>query len=467
MNAPSADQLSSILADTQTSLNLVWTLLAAFLVMFMQAGFALLESGLTRAKNVAHTMGMNFLVYAIGALGYWAVGFALQMGGTRAPTTLGPDPRDVYEVSVTVLGESWGIFGAHGFFLDQPAPAVATLFIFQMVFMSTGITIPTGAMTERFRFVAFVVFSLLMSMWIYPVYANWVWGGGWLSQLGKQLGLGHGHLDFAGGSVVHMTGGLTALIGAKMLGPRHGKFTPAGEPVGIPGHSVVLTVLGTFVLAFGWFGFNAGSTLSAMDTRLSVVALNTLLASAAGAVTATLYVWHRFGRPDVTWMCNGMLAGLVAITGPCAFVSTHAALFIGAVAGLLVVAAALFIEGTLEIDDPVGAAAVHLANGTWGIVALGLFANGSYGDGLNGVPGPVRGAFYGDAGQLWASLIGIAANLVFVGCCSTFCLWLVDRVFNNRVSLHAELRGLDLPEMGIEGYAPEYRGALAARADGE
>lgn len=467
MNAPTADQVSEALTNTQTSLSLIWTLCAAFLVMFMQAGFALLESGLTRAKNVAHTMGMNFLVYPIGALGYWAVGFALQMGGSSAPASLGADPRPVSEISVTVLEKSWGIFGAHGFFLDQPTPAVATLFIFQMVFMSAAITIPTGAMTERWRFKAFAAFSLLMSMFVYPVYANWVWGGGWLSALGKQLGLGHGHLDFAGSSVVHMTGGLTALIGAKVLGPRHGKFTPAGEPVGIPGHSVVLTVLGTFVLAFGWFGFNAGSTLSAMDTRFSVVALNTLLASAAGAVTATFYVWHRFERPDVTWMCNGMLAGLVAITGPCAFVSTHAALLIGAVAGVLVVLAALFIEGTLKIDDPVGASAVHLANGTWGIVALGLFANGSYGDGANGVPGAVRGALYGDVGQLWASLIGIVANLGYVGSCSALCLWLVDRLFNNRVSLHAELRGLDLPEMGIEGYSPEYRAPARLRAPPE
>jgi Amt family ammonium transporter len=468
MNAPSADQLSLVLANTQTALNLVWTLIAAFLVMFMQAGFALLESGLTRAKNVAHTMGMNFLVYAVGALGYWAVGFALQMGGTPAPASLGADPRAVSEISVTALGQTWGVFGSHGFFFDQPTPAIAALFVFQMVFMDTALTVPTGAMAERWRFAAFCAFSLLMSMFIYPVYANWVWGGGWLSQLGKNMGLGHGHVDFAGSSVVHMTGGITALIGAKLLGPRHGKYTPGGEPVGIPGHSVVLTVLGTFVLAFGWFGFNAGSTLSAMDTRLAVVALNTLLASAAGAVTATLYVWRRFGQPDVTWMCNGMLAGMVAITAPCAFVSTHAALLIGAIAGVLVVLAALFIEGTLKIDDPVGASAVHLANGTWGVVALGLFADGTYGDGTNGVTGTVRGALHGDTGQLWAQLIGIAANLLYVGGCSALGLWLVDRVFNNRVALHAEIRGLDLPEMGIEGYSAEYRGLSPSRAaDGE
>src|SRR5687767_13305877 len=187
MNAPSADQLSLALANTQTALNLVWTLIAAFLVMFMQAGFALLESGLTRAKNIAHTMGMNFLVYAIGALGYWAVGFALQMGGTPAPASLGADPRAVSEISVTALGQTWGVFGSHGFFFDQPTPAIAALFVFQMVFMDTALTVPTGAMAERWRFAAFCAFSLLMSMFIYPVYANWVWGGGWLSQLGKNV----------------------------------------------------------------------------------------------------------------------------------------------------------------------------------------------------------------------------------------------------------------------------------------
>ncbi len=261
-----------------------------------------------------------------------------------------------------------------------------------------------------------------------------------------------------------MTGGITALIGAKLLGPRLGKYTAGGEPVGIPGHSVVLTVLGTFVLAFGWFGFNAGSTLSAMDTRLAVVALNTLLASAAGAVTATLYVWRRFGQPDVTWMCNGMLAGMVAITAPCAFVSTHAALLIGAIAGVLVVLAALFIEGTLKIDDPVGASAVHLANGTWGIVALGLFADGSYGDGTNGVTGAVRGA----APRRHGTAVGAADRhrrqpLLRGRLFGVLSVARRSSLQQSRLVARGD-PGLDLPEMGIEGYSFEYRGLSSSRA---
>jgi Amt family ammonium transporter len=447
------------------ALNLVWTLLAAFLVMFMQAGFALVESGLTRAKSVAHTMGMNFLVYAIGALGYWAVGFALQMGGVPVPASLGPSTHLPDEISVTLWGREFGLFGAEGFFLGSQAltPALAALFIFQMVFMDTAATIPTGAMAERWRFSSFCAFSLVMATLIYPVYANWVWGGGWLSQLGTHFGLGHGHVDFAGSSVVHMTGGVAALIGAKLLGPRFGKYGANGVPTAIPGHSISLTVIGTLVLAFGWFGFNAGSTLAATDTRIAVVALNTLLSSAAGALSGTLYVWSRFGKPDVTWMCNGMLAGLVAITAPCAFVSTPFALLIGGVAGLLVVKVALFVEEKLKIDDPVGAIAVHGANGTWGIVSVGLFADGSYGVGLNGVQGGVRGLLYGDPGQLWASLIGIAANVIFVGLLCTSSLLVLDRLLKNRVALEDERGGLDLPQMGIEGYSPEYRGVVATQ----
>ena len=465
MNPPSVEVLARQLAETQAALNLVWTLIAAFLVMFMQAGFALLESGLTRAKSVAHTMGMNFLVYAIASLGYWAAGFALQMGGVAVPASLGPSTHLPREFSVTIAGHAFGVFGAEGFFLGTQSltPALAALFIFQLVFMATASTIPTGAMTERWRFSSFCLFTLIMSTLIYPLYANWVWGGGWLSQLGTSFGLGHGHVDFAGSSVVHMTGGVTALVGAKMLGPRLGKYTPSGVPTAIPGHSISLTVLGTFVLAFGWFGFNAGSTLAGTDTRIAVVALNTLLASAAGAVSGTLYVWKRFGRPDVTWMCNGMLAGLVAITAPCAFVSTPFALVIGGVAGLLVVRAAMFVEETLKVDDPVGAIAVHGANGAWGILALGLFADGSYGDGLNGVAGGVRGILYGDTGQFWASVSGIAANFVFVGTVASISFFILDRLVKNRVSSDTERRGLDLPEMGIEGYSPEYRGVVATQ----
>ncbi len=454
MTAPNATELAKQLADTQTALNIVWTLVAAFLVMFMQAGFAMVESGLTRAKNVAHTMGMNFLVYSIGIIGFWSVGFALQMGGVGALGSFGGDATLSHEFAITIAGHQFGLFGTQGFFLTAASytPAVAALFLFQMVFMDTTATIPTGAMAERWKIMSFVLYGLFISTLIYPLYANWVWGGGWLSQLGTNFGLGHGHVDFAGSSVVHMTGGVAALVGAKVIGPRIGKYDKDGSAKPIPGHNIPMVTIGTFILAFGWFGFNAGSTLAGTDTRIAIVATNTMLASAAGALGATVYVWKRFGKPDVTMMCNGMLAGLVAITAPCAFVSAPASILIGAIAGVLVVIAAVFVEQKMKIDDPVGAVAVHGVNGAWGILAVGLFANGTYGDGLNGVDGGVRGLFYGDAGQLAASVIGIVVNVLFVGAMTWAALTVIGKLVGNRVDKEAEMAGLDVPEMGLEGY---------------
>ncbi|HEX5655677.1 MAG TPA: ammonium transporter [Polyangiales bacterium] len=445
------------LEDTQTALNIVWTMMAAFLVMFMQAGFALVESGLTRGKNVANTMAMNFLVYSIAMLGYWAVGFGLQMGGVGPLATLGGDSSLSREFTVTVLERQHGLFGGAGFFLSPQVftPGVAAMFFFQAVFCATGTTIPTGALAERWKFASFVLFSFVVSMVIYPGFANWVWGGGWLSSLGRNFGFGHGHVDFAGSSVVHLTGGVLALVGAQAVGPRLGKFGPNGLVRAIPGHSAPLVVLGTFVLAFGWFGFNAGSTLSGMDGRLAIVAVNTVLSCAAGAFAACLYTWARFGKPDLSMMCNGLLAGAVAITAPCAFVSTFSAVVIGAIGGVLVVASTLYVEHELRVDDPVGAISVHGVNGAWGVLALGLFADGTYGDGINGVYGPVRGLFYGDAGQLVAELIGISSNILFVGCTGWVTLKVIDKLVGNRVSYADEQRGLDVSELGLEGYPPQ------------
>jgi Amt family ammonium transporter len=461
---PTVAELTKELADTkqlvlagQTALNIVWTLVTGFLVMFMQAGFALVETGLTRAKNVAHTMGMNFLVYSIGVLGYWVMGFALQMGGVGPLSTFGNDPTLSREFVMSIGGHDFGLFGMHGFFLSPAvytAP-VAALFLFQMVFMDTAATIPTGAMAERWRFSSFVAFSFGLSAVMYPVFGNWVWGGGWLSQLGKNFGLGHGHVDFAGSSVVHMVGGVAAFTGAKILGPRIGKYGLDGKPRPIPGHNVPMVVLGTFILAFGWFGFNPGSTLSGTDTRIAVIATNTMLASAAGAFGAYVYLKVRFGSPDVSMLCNGMLAGLVAITAPCAFVTAPAAVFIGLVAGMLVVVSALFIETTLKVDDPVGASSVHGTCGAWGVISLGLFADGRYGDGWNGVAGPVRGLLYGDGGQLLAECIGVLSCVAWVGT-MTFVIFKVVGLFTGaRASVQDERGGLDVPEMGIEGYATE------------
>jgi ammonium transporter, Amt family len=467
---PSLTDVAKQVADTQTGVNFVWTLVAGFLVMFMQAGFALVETGLVRAKNVAHTMGMNFLVYSIGVIGFWAVGFALQMGGVGAMGTFGGDSTLSHEFAIHIAGKEFGLFGLKGFFLPAAAftAPVAAMFLFQMVFMDTTATIPTGGLAERWKFHAFVLFSFVISTVIYPIYANWTWGGGWLSLLGKNFGLGHGHVDFAGSSVVHMTGGVMALVLAKALGPRIGKYTKDGKVNVIPAHNVPMVVIGTFILAFGWFGFNAGSTLAGMDVRISVIAVNTMLASASGALAAYLVSTYKFGKPDVSLMCNGMLAGLVAITAPCAFVSSAAAVLIGAVAGVLVIYSTVFIERQLKIDDPVGAASVHGVCGAWGILAVGLFANGTYGDGLNGVAGNVRGLFYGDGKQLIASVIGIAVNCLYVGAVALGAFKIIDAVVGNRAKAEDEVQGLDVPEMGAPGYAGEGGTAVdpAAAASG-
>jgi Amt family ammonium transporter len=452
--------------SSQTALNIVWTLITGFLVMFMQAGFALVETGFTRVKNMAHTMAINFLVYPIGAVGYWATGFALQMGGVGALSTFGNDDTLRSEFVVPLFGRDLGLFGTHGFFLspDVYTAPVAALFLFQIVFMDTMAIIPTGAMAERWKFSAFVPFTLVLASFTYPVFGNWVWGGGWLSQLGHNFHLGHGHVDFAGSSVVHMAGGVASLVGAKLLGPRIGKYDAHGNPRPMPGHNIALSVVGTFILAFGWFGFNAGSTLAGTDTHIAVIAVNTMLASAAGAFSSYLFMKVRFGTPELGMMCNGMLAGLVAITAPCAFVTSASAMFIGAAAGILVIYSVNFIERTLRIDDPSGAISVHGTCGAWGILSLGLLADGRYGDGWNGVAGPVRGLFYGDASQLAASVIGIVVCFAWVASVTFVSYRVIDKVIGHRAAPKDELGGLDVPELGSEGYAVYKSGVRDADA---
>jgi Amt family ammonium transporter len=469
--AKQVSDLKTGLADATVSSNIVWTLVTGFLVMFMQAGFALVETGLCRRKNAAHTISMNFLVYSIGILGFWALGFAFQMGGVGPMATFGGDPTLSSEFTIQVSGHTLGLFGTRGFFLplSDYTPGVAAMFLFQMVFMDTTATIPTGAMAERWKFLSFVLFSFVISTVIYPIYANWVWGGGWLSTLGVNYGLGHGHVDFAGSSVVHMTGGVIALAGSRAIGPRIGKYNADGSPNPIPGHNIPMALLGTFILAFGWFGFNPGSTLSGTDTRIAIIAVNTMLASASGAFAACCYVWSRYGKPDPTWLANGMLAGLVAITAPCAFVSATASVLIGAIAGVLVVMSAMFVEQKLRIDDPVGAVSVHGTCGAWGVLSLGLFANGSYGDGFNGVPGKVTGLFFGDSNQFVAECIGVAANFVYVAAMTTIGLAIIGKMVGNRVSAQDELEGLDIPEMGILAYPDDpdaYVAPAPAASDG-
>lgn len=455
VGSPTLAEVATQAGHNKVSINMVWVLITGFLVMFMQAGFAMVEAGLTRAKNVAHTMAMNFMIYPLGMLGFYVCGFAFMFGGLGPIATLGGIDVLNQEFSITLLGKSFGLFGMKGFFLGGQAYdcAIFALFLFQMVFMDTTATIPTGSMAERWKYSSFFVYGLFVGTIIYPIYGNWVWGGGWLAMLGKNFGLGHGHVDFAGSSVVHMTGGVLAYVGAKILGPRIGKFNRDGSPNAIPGHNIPMAIIGTFILAFGWFGFNPGSTLAGTDLRIAVVAVNTMLASMTGALVATLWMWLvRTKKPDPSMMCNGMLAGLVAITAPCAFVNSMSACIIGIVSGVLVVEAVYFIESVLKIDDPVGAVAVHGVNGAWGILATGLFADGAYGDGWNGVAGTVKGLFYGDGGQFVASCIGIAANIIYVGIIGWIVFTVIDKTIGLRVAPDDEIEGLDIPEMGVPGY---------------
>lgn len=440
---------------TKIATNIMWTLIAGFLVMFMQAGFALVETGFTQKKNVAHTMGMNFLVYAIGMFGFWVCGFAIMFGGGLNAASLGGAPGVIpHEYVVHMFGHDFGIWGTVGYFLNSNVydVGVFTLFLFQMVFMDTTATIPTGSMAERWTIKSFLVYGLFISMFVYPLFGNWVWGGGWLSQLGVNFGLGHGDVDFAGSSVVHMVGGVAALAGAICIGPRIGKYGKDGSVRTIPGHNIPMAILGTFILAFGWFGFNPGSTLAGSDFRISIVAVNTMMAGTAGTLAALLYMYAKGQKPDPGMLCNGLLAGLVAITAPCAFVNSISSVIIGAIAGILVIFAYNFLDRKLKIDDPVGAFAVHGVNGAWGVLAVGLFADGSYGDGWNGVKGNVTGLFYGDAGQLWAQLIGIVTCFIFVFVVMYAWFKLSNKVIPLRVKAEDEIAGLDIPEMGVHGY---------------
>lgn len=459
------------------SINIIWVLICAFLVMFMQTGFALLETGLCRAKNAAHTMSMNFLVYALGVMSFWAVGFALMCGGVNGiphgasgpliggPAGIGGVPQLNHMVYVTLFGKPFGLFGAKGFFLSGTSydAAVAVYFLFMMVFMDTSATIPTGALAERWKFSSFFIFSLFVGALIYPIYACWMWGGGWLAQLGLNFKLGHGAVDFAGSSVVHMQGGVMALVTAWLMGPRIGKYDLEGRPRPILGHHIPMVITGTFILAFSWFGFNAGSAMSGTNGRLGLIAVNTMLAGGAGALVSTLYLWFRFGKPDPSMMCNGMLAGLVAITAPCAFVPPWAAVLIGAVAGLISDWAVFFWERR-GIDDPVGAISVHGVGGLWGLLAVGLFADGTYtgANGLyNGIPGPVRGLFYGDKSQFVAQLIAAVACFAWNFVVAGVCFKLIGKFLgSNRVPPEVEVAGLDIPEMGAPGY-PEFITPLA------
>ncbi|MHB8859603.1 MAG: ammonium transporter [Thermoleophilia bacterium] len=448
--------LADEVGHTKISVNYVWLMVGFALVFFMQAGFALLETGFTRAKNAVHTMSMNLVVFFIGVIGFFFVGFPLMFGGLgHLPTLGGIGNLD----GMVEVAKGWGVIGTHGLFGNGLYDVgILAFFLFELVFMDAAATIPTGAMAERWKFSSFVIFGFFMSMFLYPLFGNWVWGGGWLSQLGNNLGWGNGYLDFAGSSVVHAMGGLTALAGAIVLGPRIGKFNKDGSPNAIPGHHLPMAVLGTMILAFGWIGFNGASTLAGGDLRLAVIIANTFLACAAGGLAAMFLMWKLFGKPDISMTANGALAGLVAITAPCAFVAPWAAMVIGTIAGVLVVGAVFFVERVLKVDDPVGAVAVHGANGLWGVIALGIFADGTYGAGFNGVTENVKGLIYGGGGQMAAQLLGAGTVIILAFGGSYVFFRVLDAVMGIRVTAEEELQGLDLPQMGSLAY-PDFSGS--------
>lgn len=415
--------------NPEAPVDYVWVLVSGFLVFFMQAGFAMVEAGFCRAKNATNLMSKNLIDFVVASLVFFAIGYGFLKGADR-----------------------YGFIGVGNWFLRGNAYDVGTYldFFWQLVFAGTAATIVSGAVAERLKFSAYLVYTLAVSAFIYPVYAHWVWGGGWLS----KLPFGLGHLDFAGSGVVHVIGGMVGLAGALVLGPRYGKIGRDGKPQAIPGHSITLAALGTFILWFGWFGFNPGSTFNAHHLRIAVVAVNTNLAAAAGSLVALLLVYFRTRRWDIGMALNGVLGGLVAVTAPAAWIEAWAAAVIGAVAGLVVVGGVYFLEAR-QVDDPVGAISVHAFNGIWGLISLGLFADGTYG--LYSTEAPyVVGLFYGGGtGQLLAQLIGAAVASAWAFGLGFVLFKVMDLAFGIRVSPQEELQGLDLVEHGTPAY-PEF-----------
>jgi ammonium transporter, Amt family len=437
-----AEKLTKLEEDTKAKyidMDVIWTLVAAFLVFWMQAGFALVETGLTRAKNTVNICMKNLLDFCFASIAFWAVGFGVMFG----------------------KGNGW--FGSSGFFLNAAeADTFGSLswslvnldckFIFQLVFAGTAATIVSGAMAERTKFSSYMVYSVFISLITYPISGHWIWGGGILSPgAANWFGDGKGFFDFAGSTVVHSVGGWMALVGAWVVGPRQGKYGPEGRVNAIPGHSFPLAILGVFILWLGWFGFNPGSTMMAqgMGAAMSHIAVTTNAAAAAGTIGALFASKLWFGKWDASMAGNGCLAGLVAITAPCAFVGTGPAVLIGLIGGVLVVASVVFFDRVARIDDPVGACSVHLTNGIWGTLALGLFANPKE----IGVAGPAQGLFYGGGfEQLKYQLIGVVVVGVWCVANSLVLFMGLKHTVGLRVKPEEELKGLDLDEHGMEGY---------------
>ena len=412
--------------DLQATLDNVWILIAAALVLFMQAGFALVEAGLTRAKNVANVMMKNMMDLCFGALAFFAVGFAIAFGG------------DMDGIGKFIGGGGW-FLGEGAFTYGNLTPF--TFFIFQVAFVATAATIVSGAMAERTQFKSYIAYSIVISAFIYPVVVRWQWGGGWLYQLSTPF-----H-DFAGSSIVHMTGGIASFAGARALGARIGKYGADGKVNVIAGHSLPFVITGCFILLVGWFGFNPGSQLGA-DPVIGRIAMTTLLSGTAGAVVAMFATWVK-GKPDVAMTGNGLLAGLVGVTAGCYAVTTVGATIIGAISGLLVVWSVHLFD-KFKIDDPVGAISVHGVCGAFGTIAVGLFSNESSEGFIS------KGLFYGGGtDQLVSQIIGVVAIGTFVLVATTILFAVIKRTMGLRVSAEEELAGLDMFEHGSHGYSQD------------
>ncbi len=405
--------------DHFDALGTLWVLLSGFLVFFMQAGFGMLEAGLIRAKNAANILMKNLLDFCIASLGFFIFGYAIMFGGTDA------------------------LFGTTGWFLlgaeSIPGIPLHAFWFFQAAFCGAAATIVAGGVAERMKFTAYLFYSFIISAFIYPVIGHWIWGGGWLAGLQYH--------DFAGSSVVHLTGGSAALIGTLLIKPRIGKFNSDGAPNFIAGHNIPLVTLGVFILWFGWFGFNPGSTLGFADpVQVARITINTSLAAASGVIAAMITIWAKFGKPDLALTLNGALAGLVAITAPCAVVTPISAIFIGAIGGILCIFCVIWLD-RLRIDDPVGAFPVHGLNGLWGTLAVGIFGQTTLG-------APRDGLFYGGGVlQLAIQALGALSVALFVAGSMWIVFKTIDALVGLRVSEKEELQGLDIGEHGMESYS--------------
>jgi ammonium transporter, Amt family len=443
--------------EMQVTLDTLWVMIASMLVFFMNAGFAMLESGFCRVKNTVNLLTKNLIVFAVATLIFWVLGFGLMFGFGGDWSNLGAQDN--------------GWIGLHGFWLhggdNSPAKGadyrgvfrslnwvgvpLQAKFFFQLVFAGTATTIVSGAVAERIKFLAFLLFSVAMAGVIYPIVGHWIWGGGWLGQMGFW--------DFAGSTVVHCVGGWAALVGAVLLGPRLGKYKDT-QSYALPGHNLAIATLGCFILWLGWFGFNPGSTMAAEPSAIAQITLTTNIAAATGGLTATVVSWRYFGKPDLTLIINGILVGLVAVTAGCRYVNLGAAALIGLIAGIIMIVAADTFD-RFHIDDPVGAVSVHLVGGIWGTIAVGLFAVGSgNASAFNFVPytsGPPTGLLLSlnlsGLQALLTQLLGIAAVSVFAVLVSWLAWWLIKSLVGLRVSAEEELKGLDLSEHGMQAYS--------------